>query len=629
MASMKHFRVGKARHLLQSLLDWYQNNKKKLPESQRVSLAQDLKSLDDAILDKDRPKIDEVANRLNDFQDKHVKKPAWKYTLELIGALVFALLIATIVRQMWFEFQEIPTGSMRPTYKEQDKLIVSKTAYGINVPFSTAHFQFDPSLVTRTGVFTFSADNIPMHDSDGTYFGIFPYKKRLVKRVMGLPGDTLYFYGGKVYGIDKNGIRINEYHDAPWMKSLEYVPYITFTGELSPAGQNSVLVKQMNMVLGKINFNLGKASQGFIYVDGKFIPDDPAGAEKTHDTIKTYSDFWGIGNYAMVQLLTKDQVAAYGDVDVSKLKDAEIYLEVRHTPSLTYPSPYVSNTPLGAGITIPGFRSYIPFKSRHLNALMDTIYTGRFVVESGKVYRYDADGRRFHPADVTLEGVSDGTYEFYHGKAYQISWGGVTSELPPEHPIYDRSLKNIQNLFNHGLDFSALQTPKGVNQYSFPHRYAYFRDGDFYIMGGVVMQKNDSVLKKFISDEKEKQDAATTKQPYIAFIDRGPPASDEVIKKFGLHIPEKNYLALGDNHAMSGDSRAFGFVPEVNIQGAPSYLMWPAGNRFGWAKNEPDRHWITLPNMVVWTLAALIIGGLCIWYYVRNNRSQLPKDFDI
>ncbi|MFA6915058.1 MAG: signal peptidase I [Parachlamydiales bacterium] len=626
---MKHFRVNKARQLLQSLVDWYQKNKKTLPESRRETLAQDLKSLDTAILEKDRPKIDEVASRLDEFQNVHVKKPAWKYILELVGALIFALFIATIVRQVWFEFHEIPTGSMRPTYKEQDKLIVSKTAYGINVPFSTAHFQFDPSLITRTGVFTFSADNIPMYDSDGSYFGIFPYKKRLIKRVMGLPGDTLYFYGGKVYGIDRNGIKINEYHDAPWMQGLEYIPFITFLGELAPSGQNTVVVKQMNTVLGKISFTLGKPAQGQVYVDGKFLPDDPAAAEKPHDKITTYSDFWGIGNYAMVQLLTKDQVASNGDVDVNSLKDAEAYLEVRHNPSLSYPSPYVASTPFGMGVVIPGYRSYIPLKSRHLNALMDTLYTARFVVEGGKVRRYDAEGRSSHAAEVTLEGIEDGTYEFYHGKAYQIAWGGVTTELPPEHPLYDRSLKNIQNLFNYGIDFSSLQTPRGKNQYSFPHRYAYFRDGDFYIMGGVIMQKNDTVLKKFIADEKVREEASKPNAPYIAFLDRGPPANDEIIKKFGLHIPEKHYLALGDNHAMSGDSRVWGYVPEDNIQGAPSYLMWPAGSRYGWAKNEPDRPWITIPNLIVWSLAALAIGTLSIWTYKKRRGSQLPSDFDI
>lgn len=627
MSDTKHFRVGKARTLLQSLIDWYQKNKKTLPESRRQSLANDLKTLDEAILEKDRPKIDEVATRLEQFQNTSVKKPAWKYTLELIGALLFALLIATIVRQVWFEFHEIPTGSMRPTYKEQDKLIVSKSAYGINVPFSTAHFQFDPSLVTRTNVFTFSADNIPMRDADGSYFGVFPYKKRLIKRVMGLPGDTLYFYGGKLYGIDKDGIRINEYNDSPWMQSLEYIPFLSFTGEIASTGYNAAVVKQMNIPLGKVTFGMSGGTQGQLYVDGKLIPDNPYAAGKPHDTIQTYGDFWGIGNYAMVQLLTKEQVAATGNVNMNTLKDAEFYLELRHNPSLSYPPLYVSTLPNGTGIVIPCFHSYIPLKSRHLNAFMDTLYTARFVVEGGQIRRYDAEAKVPYLTNAKLDNVPDGTYEFYHGKAYQISWGGVATELPIEHPLYDRSGKNIQVFFNHGLDFWIYNAPQGKKQYNFPHRYAYFRDGDFYVMGGVMMQKNDSVLRNFLADEKAKAETSTPISPYLPFVDKGPPMSDEFIKKFGLHIPEKHYLALGDNHAMSGDSRVWGFVPEANIQGAPSFVMWPTGPRFGWAKSEPERPWITLPNLIVWSLAAAIIGGLCVWTYRKHQRSQLPKDF--
>ena len=43
----------------------------------------------------------------------------------------------------------------------------------------------------------------------------------------------------------------------------------------------------------------------------------------------------------------------------------------------------------------------------------------------------------------------------------------------------------------------------------------------------------------------------------------------EFIQKFGLKIPPKSYLALGDNHAMSADRRDFGFVPEANVRGGP------------------------------------------------------------
>ena len=84
-------------------------------------------------------------------------------------------------------------------------------------------------------------------------------------------------------------------------------------------------------------------------------------------------------------------------------------------------------------------------------------------------------------------------------------------------------------------------------------------------------------------------------------MDNGPPLKDgkydiEKIRTFGLKIPEKNYYVLGDNHAMSADSRAFGFLPEANLQGAPSLIIWPPGDRLGPPPQMPYRLF-TLPRV--------------------------------
>lgn len=621
----KSYRLNKARQTLKAAVNWFEKNKSTLPEHQRAVFVHDVHALDEALLSHDRPQINTYASKLDDFLAPRIKKSPLSYLFEIIVALALALLIATVVRQVWFENQEIPTGSMRPTYKEQDKLIVSKTAFGINAPFSTAHFYFDPSLVHRTGIFTFSADNIPMYDADSTYFMIFPYKKRLVKRVMGKPGDTVYFYGGKVYGIDKEGNWIQDYQE-PWMKTIEHIPFLKFSGEVSQTGSNTLILKQMNIPIGKLVYGVSGFATGQIKVNDKWINDNPANANKPHDNIETYSDFWGFRNFAMAQLLTKDQVLAYGDVKAKDLEEAELYLELRHHPSLAYPAPKLLPSSHGPDIIIPGFRSYIPLKSRHLNDLMDSLYTARFVVEGGKVQRYSVEGKDPHASPWKFESVPDGTYEFYFGKAYSIDWGGVATELPAEHPIYDRSTARIQFLFNSGIDFSPLTLPRGNQQVYLPHRYAYFRDGDLYVMGSPLLKKVDPTLKRFLDKETEREKLATKEAPYLGFVDHGPPPSVEFVKTFGLHIPEKSYLALGDNHAMSGDSRVWGFVPEDNIQGAPSFGFWPYP-RIGFGKEEAARDWLTVPNMAVWGLALLVAIGAGAWHYRSTRRSQLPEDF--
>jgi signal peptidase I len=114
-------------------------------------------------------------------------------------ALLVALVIAIVIRQMWFELYRIPTGSMRPTFKEGDFLLVSKTAFGLNIPLATEHFYFNQHLVERGGSIVFSTDNLDIPDSDMMYFYIFPGKKQYIKRLIAKPGDTIYSMEGKLW----------------------------------------------------------------------------------------------------------------------------------------------------------------------------------------------------------------------------------------------------------------------------------------------------------------------------------------------------------------------------------------------------------------------------------------------
>ncbi len=119
---------------------------------------------------------------------------------------------------------------------------------------------------------------------------------------------------------------------------------------------------------------------------------------------------------------------------------------------------------------------------------------------------------------------------------------------------------------------------------------------------------------------------STSIRPYAPFDDAGPPLKDgkidvEFLKRYGLTIPEKMYLVLGDNHAMSADSRYFGFVPQDNLRGGASFIFWPPGPRWGRPPQPPIAH-LTIPNMAVWSLAAFI-GLLSYLYYQRKINRPL------
>ncbi len=130
----------------------------------------------------------------------------------------------------------------------------------------------------------------------------------------------------------------------------------------------------------------------------------------------------------------------------------------------------------------------------------------------------------------------------------------------------------------------------------------------------------------FTNGKKKKESVATKNHPYVAFKDYGPPLTPEgkldsaFMETFGLKIPEKHYLMLGDNHAMSQDSRYFGPIPQANLQGVPSLIIWPPGDRWG-IPNQKPYPLMNLPRLIVWSIAGLI--GL-LWYLIHRRNLKKP-----
>ena len=109
---------------------------------------------------------------------------------EFIKVIVQALVIAVVVRTLLFQPFNIPSGSLIPTLLVGDYLFVSKYAYGYSkhsIPFSPNLFSgrilgSDPK---RGDVVVFKVPT----DNSTDY----------VKRVIGLPGDTIQMNGGELF----------------------------------------------------------------------------------------------------------------------------------------------------------------------------------------------------------------------------------------------------------------------------------------------------------------------------------------------------------------------------------------------------------------------------------------------
>jgi len=614
MTAMRTYRLKKSLKIFRHVVRLYRKKGKHLEEAPRKQLVKTLNHLQDGILSRDRKEATEYAREAEYLALSHLKKSRFERVRDFIVGLVCALLVAVVIRSVWFEFYEIPTGSMRPTLKEEDRLAVTKTPFGINIPLSRGHLYFDPALVLRSGIVIFTGAGMDIRDVNTLYFYLFPGKKQYVKRIMGKPGDTLYFYGGLMYGIDKEGNDISATLQLPELSKIDHVPYIYPNGRVilpqKPVGgiYAPVTLKQMNQKVATLSLTSRNKIKGELLSPYK-------------DKMTDYFDLWGFKNYGMGRLLTREEVKKFTDTPLSQLSDAPLYLEIIHHPSIRYPK--IMRDPLGKlQLSVGTSSSVIPFKEEHLKTLFANLYTARFVVKGGHVARYGSSMKagpacRYCPH---LPGVPDGTYEFYYGKARQVFFSGITKELPADHPLYQFSPGRVQLLYNLGIEFATYYAPMSKDQYLLPSRYVYYRDGDLYTLGAPIITKDDPTLVTFVTAERLKGQNAPSYRPHFPFIDEGPPVDAEFIKRYGITVPPKHYLALGDNYAMSADSRDFGFVPEENLRGAPTFIFYPPGERFG---PPPQAHYplTNVPRTIIWLLA---LSALCGWYLHHRKYHKLP-----
>ncbi len=622
---MRNYRLGKAKKILLHTYHRFQRVRKNLSKNAQDQLQNSLQALEKEILAKNRAAASDKAHQLHDLAKVHLKKGSFEQVRDFILGLAVALAIAVVVRLSWFELYEIPTGSMRPTFKEQDRLSVSKTPFGVNVPLTTKHLYFNPDLIERGNIVIFTVQNMDFHDPDTIYFYVFPGKKQLVKRLIGKPGDTLYFYGGQIYGVDKDGHDISAQINRPELSLIDHIPFFNFenrpTTTPSPAQGifSPVILSHFNEPIARLWVN--QLSQ----VRGELLP------KITHgDPNIRYGQLWGIDNFAMARLLTKEQVRLYTDQDPSTLEEGVLYLELRHHPSLES-AHLVCDEWNRVRPTLGVSTSIIPLDETHLKKLFSNLYTSRFIVKNGSAWRYGIDPKRYGNASLFphLPGIPDGTYEFYYGKGNGIHFEGISTQLPETNPLTRFDVSRLQLLFNTGMEFDTRYSPQSKDQTFMPARYAYFREGNLFVMGLPFLTKDDPLLQNFLERESRRSVSFQGQRIYTPFIDQGPPLKPdgsldaELVKRLGLKIPEKSYFVLGDNHANSGDSREFGFVPEDNLRGGPSFIFWPPGSRFG-KPLQPGYPLINPGRVAVWILAGICIGT---WYYVHRRRSRLPLQF--
>jgi signal peptidase I len=111
---------------------------------------------------------------------------------EFVNTIGLSIILALGIRTFVAEARWIPSGSMEPTLQIDDRLIVDKVSYRFQSPQRGDVVVFNPTDALKEQKF----------------------KDAFIKRIIGLPGDTVEVQGGRVY-VNGQALRENYIADNP------------------------------------------------------------------------------------------------------------------------------------------------------------------------------------------------------------------------------------------------------------------------------------------------------------------------------------------------------------------------------------------------------------------------------
>jgi signal peptidase I len=162
-----------------------------------------------------------------------------KFWAEGPGSFLVAVFVALVIRWALIEAYVIPSTSMLPTLLVNDHIFVNKLVYGLRVPF-TEKWIFTLGEPRRGDVIVFK---YPENIED--YY---------IKRVVGVPGDKVYYENGDLYVNDKlieKKVPSDLMHEMDWVRDQDFKgegpgaksTYVHWEEELG-SRPNSVLLKK-------------------------------------------------------------------------------------------------------------------------------------------------------------------------------------------------------------------------------------------------------------------------------------------------------------------------------------------------------------------------------------------------
>ena len=119
-----------------------------------------------------------------------MKKKLIPIVIDNIKTLIFALIIAVLIRSLFFQPFYIPSSSMEPTLLIGDRIFVNKYKYG----YSKHSFPFSPNIFDKRFLY-----KRPQRGDLVVFKTPVDNRTDYIKRLIGLPGETIQFINGDLF----------------------------------------------------------------------------------------------------------------------------------------------------------------------------------------------------------------------------------------------------------------------------------------------------------------------------------------------------------------------------------------------------------------------------------------------
>jgi len=161
-----------------------------------------------------------------------MQKKLFNSILENIKTIFYALIIAVLIRSLFFQPFYIPSSSMEPTLLIGDRIFVSKYTYG----YSKHSFPFSPPFFKKR-IF----GKIPNYGDLVVFKTPADNRTDYIKRLIGMPGDTIEFQDGNLL-LNKNPILRTKVDSNFKIRCGTFSPNVIAYKETLPNGKEYIAV---------------------------------------------------------------------------------------------------------------------------------------------------------------------------------------------------------------------------------------------------------------------------------------------------------------------------------------------------------------------------------------------------